>query len=457
MSPLDPIHPPGERSATLNDLLAGMQNYRWQASDLLDSCLQNSDAKDDPRAQIYTRRFDHTARAEAAAADQLHTAGIPAGVLTGLPIALKALFDVAGETTHAGSQGWQPAAERDALIVTRLRREGAVLTGHTNMTEFAYSGLGLNPHYGTPDNPLAPGRIPGGSSSGAAVAVAHGMAAAAIGTDTGGSVRIPAAFCGLVGFKPTQRRVPREGTLPLSDSLDSIGPIAHSVSCCARLDAVLSGQPWQPLTALPLKGRRFVVPMGYMLDDMQAPVEAAFTRSLTLLRDAGASIIEAPAPILASLPDLMTGGGFTAAESYFLHRQWLHEYGESYDPLVRSRIEKGAALSAADYLELLQRRRELQRQADAWLADIDGLLTPTVPLSPPRHEDVASIDDYARLNLLVLRNPSVANLLDLCSVTIPNHAPGELPSGLMLTGRSGTDTTLLRHAQTIEAFIKPQC
>ncbi|MDR5907057.1 amidase [Franzmannia qiaohouensis] len=457
MSNTTPLSQPDSRSATLDALLDGMQQGRWQASDLLDASLKNADARDDPRAQVYTRRFERTARAEAAAADRLRADGVPTGQLAGLPIALKALFDVAGEVTHAGSQGWQTAAQRDGVIVARLRREGAVLTGHTNMTEFAYSGLGLNPHYGTPDNPLAPGRIPGGSSSGSAVAVAQGMASAGIGTDTGGSVRIPAAFCGLVGFKPSQSRIPRQGTFPLSDSLDSIGPIARSVTCCARLDAVLAGQPWQPVTALPLKGQRFVVPGDYMLDGMDAAVEAAFTRSLALLRDAGATLIEAPAPVLASLPELLEGGGFTAAESYHLHRQWLGEHGERYDPRVRSRIEKGAALSAADYLELLQRRRERQRQADAWLADFDGLLAPTVPVVPPRHEEVASDDDYARLNLLILRNPTVANLLDLCAITLPNHAPGELPSGLMLIGRNGEDATLLRQALAIEAAMEQRC
>ncbi len=439
--------------ATLAALLAGMAEAKWHASDLLDACASNTRAKDNAQAQIYTRRFEGTARAEAAAADQLRAGGVPVGQLAGLPIALKALFDVAGEVTHCGSKGWQQPAERDATIVTRLRREGAVITGHTNMTEFAYSGLGLNPHYGTPDNPLAAGRIPGGSSSGAAVAVAQGMAAAAIGTDTGGSVRIPAAFCGLVGFKPSQYRVPREGAFPLSDSLDSIGPIARSVACCARLDAVLSGQPQRSLTPIDLRGRRFVVPGDYMLDGMDSAVGEAFTASLRLLKQAGAAILEAPAPLLASLTELMAGGGFTAAESYFIHRQWLADHGKEYDPRVRTRIEKGAALSAADYLELCRRRQEKKRQADEWLQAYDGLLAPTVPVVPPRMEEVANDEDYARLNLLILRNPTVANLLDLCSITLPNHQPGALPSGLMLVGRNGADAELLRQAQAIELTI----
>lgn len=443
----------GSHEPTLKALLESMRDGLWQSTDLLDACFSSIDSKDNPAAQVYTKRFDRAARAEAASADRLRAGSVPPGELSGLPIALKALFDVAGEVTHSGSRGWQAAAGQDALVVSRLRRAGAVITGHTNMTEFAYSGLGLNPHYGTPDNPLAPGRIPGGSSSGAAVAVAQGMAAAAIGTDTGGSVRIPAAFCGLVGFKPSQQRIPRDGTFPLSDSLDSIGPIARSVDCCVRLDAVLSGSHYQPLAPTALKGRRYVVPSDYMLDGMDETVARAFSRSLKTLRDAGASIIEAPAPVLLALPELMEGGGFTAAESYFVHRQSLIDHGDQYDPRVRSRIERGAAISAADYLELLRRRRERKKQADEWLRDYDGLLSPTVPVVPPQMEELASDEQYARLNLLILRNPTVANLLDLCAITLPNHGPDELPGGLMLIGRNGMDEALLRQAQAIEAVL----
>ncbi|MBL3555189.1 MULTISPECIES: amidase [Marinobacter] len=438
---------------TLARMLDEMDCGQRKATELLESCFEHIDTNDDANAQIYTRRFDKTARAEADAIDRLREAGLTGGQLAGLPIALKALFDVKGEITHAGSQGWQVPAETDALIVSRLRREGAVITGHTNMTEFAYSGVGLNPHYGTPDNPLAPGRIPGGSSSGAAVAVARGMACGAIGTDTGGSVRIPAAFCGLVGFKPSQSRIPREGTFPLSDSLDSIGPIAPTVDCCARLDAVLSGRQYQPLRPISLKGVRFVVPTQYMLDDLDNTVAQAFACSLNSLRDAGATIIEAPAPVLTAIPELMEGGGFTAAESYFVHRQSLADHGDQYDPRVRTRIERGAAITAADYLELCRRRQQRKQEADEWLQDYDGLLAPTVPVVPPRFEELTADEDYARLNLLILRNPTVANMLDLCSVTLPNHKPGYLPGGLMLIGRNGSDETLLRLAKAVERVL----
>lgn len=442
---------------TLEDLLEGQADGRWQACDLLDICQTNIDNGDHPDHQIYTRRFDRQANAEAQAADALRSAGVPTGELAGLPVALKVLFDVAGEVTHAGSQWWDTSAAADALIVSRLRNAGAVITGHTNMTEFAYSGLGLNPHYGTPDNPIAPGRIPGGSSSGAAVAVARHMAAAAIGSDTGGSVRIPSAFCGLVGFKPSQNRIPRAGSFPLSGSLDAIGPIARTVDCCARIDSVLAGQQAQALKPRALSGLRFAVPTNYMLDDVSPEIAEAFRRSLKTLRDAGARIDEVAIPVLDALPELLEGGGFTAAESYHLHQKWLASHGDRYDPRVRSRIERGAALSAANYIELLQRRENRKQQADQWLSAYDGLLAPTVPIAPPRFEELTADDDYGRLNLLVLRNPTVANLLDLCAITLPNHEQDELPSGLMLVGRNGADRDLLAIAAGLERTISTTC
>lgn len=436
-------------------LLAGLQQGRWQASQLLERCLGNIDRHDDPANQVYTARFDRTARAEAAAIDALQQGGVPPGELAGLPIALKVLFDVAGEVTHSGSKWWTQKAQADALIVSRLRRAGAVITGHTNMTEFAYSGLGLNPHYGTPANPLAPSRIPGGSSSGAAAAVAWGMAVAAIGSDTGGSVRIPAAFCGLVGFKPSQKRIPRDGVFHLSESLDSIGPIAHSVECCARLDAVLAGEQWQQGTQLNLRGRRFVVPTNYMVEDLSPGVAEAFANSLRTLRDCGAQIVEERVPILDTLHELMADGGFTAAESYQVHRQWLQQHGNEYDPRVRARMEMGAGITAADYLDLLHLRAVRKHQAEEWLSAYDGLLAPTVAIAPPLLTELETDLDYLRLNLHVLRNTTVANLLDLCAITLPNHAPGELPGGLMLVGRNGSDRLILNLAQAVETALRP--
>lgn len=441
------------QSLTLGARLTAMETGQSTATEYLEACLSRIAEDDD--GSVHTALFQDSARAEATAADRLRKAGGNAGTLGGLPLAIKALFDVKGQVTHSGSKllAGAPPATRDAVIVERLRRAGASLTGHTNMTEFAYSGLGLNPHYGTPGNPFDIERIPGGSSSGCGVAAATGMAAAAIGTDTGGSVRIPAAFCGLVGFKPTQRRVPRDGAFALSSSLDSIGSLAPTVDCCARLDAVLAGEVYSPLAPPPVRGLRFAVPQHYMLDGMDTVVAQAFDRALKGLRDAGAVIEEISARELLDLTELMEGGGLTAAESYHIHRRWLDERPEDYDPRVSTRMLRGAKISAADYLELCRRREEQIARADRLLTDFDALLSPTVPIVPPRLDELQDDDHYGRQNLLVLRNPTVANLLDLCALTVPMQMPGELPVGLMLMGRGGHDQRLLRHGMAVEQLI----
>lgn len=396
------------------------------------------------------------ALAQAEASDRLRAAGINGGPLAGIPLSVKDLFDVRGEVTRAGSRALDEAApaERDAPTIARLRAAGAVVVGRTNMTEFAYSGLGLNPHYGTPGNPFDRERIPGGSSSGAGVSVADGMAAAAIGSDTGGSVRIPAAFCGLVGFKPTAERVPLDGTVPLSVSLDSLGPLARSVACCARLDAVLAGSDPITLVPRPAKRLRLAVPRHYMLDDLDETVSTAFERSLNLLSQAGTHIEEIDFPELLEIPALGTKGGFPAAESWHWHRALLESEGERYDPRVRSRIERGAAMTAADYLDLLDGRRMLMAAARRRLDGFDALVTPTVPVVPPRFEEVAAEEDYLRQNLLILRNPTVGNMLDLCGISLPCHRSGELPVGLMLLGCHGGDAGLLQNAAGVETVLK---
>ena len=407
--------------------LTRLENGDTSAESLLESTLERIGATTDDT--IYTTLFTTTARAQARAVDGLRAAGAPQPPLAGLP------------------------APRDATAVARLRRAGAVLNGHTNMTEFAYSGVGLNPHFGTPDNPLAPGRIPGGSSAGSAVAVARGMAAAGIGTDTGGSVRIPAAFCGLAGFKPTRERSSRDGVFPLSTTLDSVGPIAPTVDCCARLDAVMSGARPEPLTPSPIRGLRLAVPTTYVQDGMDEHVAAAFDHALRRLRDAGAVVEEIEAAVLGDVPSLLEGGGITAAESYHIHRGWLETRADHYDRRVRSRIERGGHMAAVDYLELLQRRQRIMARTDALLADYDALIMPTVPIVPPLLSELERDEDYARLNLLVLRNPTVGNLLDLCGITLPCHEPGSLPVGCMLLGPRNGDRELLRAAAGVETLL----
>lgn len=425
---------------------------------LAEAALERSEDPQGEGARVFVNLNRDKVLAQAETADRLRAAGVASGPLAGIPISVKDLFDVAGEVTRAGSRALDdaPPAQQDAPAIARLRAAGAVLVGRTNMTEFAYSGLGLNPHYGTPGNPSDRSRIPGGSSSGAAISVTDGMAVAAIGSDTGGSVRIPSALCGLVGFKPTARRVPLEGALPLATSLDSIGPLAPSVACCALLDAIMAGEQPPELTARPLRSLRFAVPRHYMLEEMDETVAAAFSAALTRLSTAGVTIEEIDFPELEALPALGAKGGFPAAEAWHWHRDLLARAGERYDPRVRSRIERGAAMTAADYIDLLEGRRALKQSAERRLHDWDALLTPTVPVVAPRIDSLESDEAYTRLNLLILRNPTVGNMLDLCGISLPCHAPGSLPVGLMLMGRNGTDADLLRQAAAVEGLLSQE-
>lgn len=412
-------------------------------------------------ARAFTRVYRAAALDQADAADRLRGHGILASPLAGMPISIKDLFDVTGEPTTAGSIALKdaPSARADAAIVQRLRAAGAVIVGKTNMTEFAYSGIGWNPHYGTPRNPWdrgktpADGRIPGGSSAGAAISVTDDMAVAAIGTDTGGSVRIPAALCGLVGFKPTAARVPLGGSVPLSHSLDSIGPLARSVADCALVDAVLAGiEPSVP-PALPVAGARLGVIQRYVMDSLDSHVAGAYQQALTTLSRAGARLVDMPFDELLELPDIYAKGGLGAAEAYHWHRELMARRGKDYDPRVISRIKRGAEQSAADYLDVLAARTDLNRRADAATRPFDAVVMPTCPIVAPRLSEIARDEDFARLNILILRNTTVGNFLDRCAITLPCHAPGAPPVGLSLMGARGHDRRLLALAAGVEAAL----
>ena len=422
-------------------------------------------AIDDPqgegeRAFVFVDR--QGARRAAEQADRLRRSGQAPSPFCGIPISVKDLFDIEGQVTRAGSKllAGSPPAAADATAVRRLREAGFVLIGRTNMTEFAYSGLGLNPHYGTPLNPYErkAERIPGGSSSGAAVSVTDGMAAAAVGTDTGGSCRIPAAMCGLVGHKPTASRIPRDGVLPLSDSLDSVGSLAASVPCCAILDRIMSGAgaegPAPP--ALGLRGLALGVPQHLVLNDLDAPVAAAFERALRRLRALGAKVVEVGFKALDDLPGINAKGGFAAAEAFAWHRRHLQDQADQYDPRVSARILKGAEQSAADYIDLRRARQAMIRQAQDLMAGLAALVYPTAPMIAPKLSALADDGEYARLNLLALRNPSVANFLDACAISIPIHLGDEPPVGLNVLGRPGGDQALFALAAALERGLARQ-
>jgi aspartyl-tRNA(Asn)/glutamyl-tRNA(Gln) amidotransferase subunit A len=443
---------------TLQQQADALRAGRVTSRDLVEAALARTSDPAGEGARVYTRVYAERARAQAQASDWLLGAGLARSQLEGLPVSIKDLFDVAGEPTLAGSVVLRDAApaQSHALVVQRLIAAGAVIVGRTNMTEFAYSGLGLNPHHGTPRNPWdrATGRIPGGSTSGGAVSVSDGMALAAIGSDTGGSVRIPAALCGLTGFKPSAHRVPMDGVLPLSAQLDSIGPIAASVACCAALDAILSGEQGALPTPATLRHLRLAVPLTLVREGMDADVSAAFDASLRALSAAGAQVEEIAMPELAQLAAINAQGGFTAAEAWAWHRPHIARAPERYDPRVISRIRRGAALSAADWLDLMAARKAWVAVVEQRIAGYDALLLPTTPVvAPPIAALEASDDLYGVTNLLMLRNPTLINFLDGCAMSLPCHPTGGAPVGLMIAGANGTDQRILSIGLAVEACL----
>ena len=399
--------------------------------------------------------YAQAARDAADAADARARSGSPLGPLDGAVISIKDLFDVAGEPTRAGSTvlAAATAATRDAPVVRRLRAAGAVIIAKTNMTEFAFSGIGLNPHYGTPGNPADRERIPGGSSSGAAVAVADAMCEIAIGTDTGGSTRIPAALCGVVGFKPSQWRVPREGAFPLSFTLDSVGPLARTVADCADADAVMAGDDPEPLEPALLAGLRLGIPQGLPLEHLDPHVEQAFSAAVATLAGAGIRLTDEVFPQFDAMLAINAKGGFAPAEAFAIHRDLLDRHGQDYDPNVRARIERGRGLSAADYVHMSRERFGLVREMDGRLEELDALAMPTTAIVAPKISDVATPETFSRNNMMVLRNPALVNFFDLCAISLPLPRHGGLPVGLMLVARNGQDRRLFRIAAAVERLL----
>jgi len=437
-----------------DDLAAGATSARK----LVEECLARIA---DPAGEG-ERTFIHVDKAAAIAAadamDHLRKANAAPSRFAGIPVSIKDLFDIKGQVTRAGSRALEDsaAAEADAPVVARLRRAGFVVIGRTNMTEFAYSGIGINPHYGTPKSAWnrKEGHVPGGSSSGAAVSIADRMAYGALGTDTGGSCRIPAAYNGIVGFKPTQRRIPLDGGVPLSFSLDSFGPLANSVACCAALDAVLAAEPIAPLAPGPIKGMRLAVPTTVALDDLDDAVAKTFERALETLSREGALIDRIAVPEFLDVGVMNTKGGFAAAESYAWHRYLIASHGDVYDPRVRIRILRGEAISAADYIDLVNGRRSLIARANARLAPYDALVMPTTSNTPPRIADLAVDKAFAAANLRSLRNCSLINMIDGCAISLPAHREGEVPVGLMLASSGGSDRRIFELAAAIEGIIR---
>lgn len=446
-------------TSTLASLAADLDSGATTARKLVEECLAKiaDDSGEGSRTFIHVDKDGALGAADAM--DRLRKAHAAPSPFAGIPVSVKDLFDIKGQVTRAGSRALEEdccPAEADAPVVARLRRAGFVVIGRTNMTEFAYSGIGINPHYGTPKNPWRRdvGHVPGGSSSGAAVSVTDGMAHGALGTDTGGSCRIPAAYCGIVGYKPTARRIPLEGGLPLSVTLDSYGPIARSVGCCAVMDAVLANEAIVPVAPRPAKGLRLAVPTTVMLDDLDSAVARAFERALDRLAGAGVLIERMAVPEFADIASLNVGGGFSAAESWAWHRALIAKKADLYDPRVISRIRRGESLSAADYVDLLAMRRAIITGFERRVAPYDALVAPTVAMTPPVIADLAGDAAYTRANMLSLRNCALINTVDGCAISLPCHREGEAPVGLMLAAAGGSDRRIFEIAASIEPMIR---
>ncbi len=426
------------------------------ARDRLEAALSRIDDPKGEGARTCLTVYREAAKAAADASDARARSGISLGPLDGAIVSLKDLFDVAGEVTRAGSKiladEGKPATS-DAVVVQRLRAAGAVIVAKTNMSEFAFTGIGINPHFGTPGNPADRARAPGGSSSGAAVAVFDGMCEIAIGSDTGGSVRIPASLCGVTGFKPSRRRIPTEGAFPLSYSLDSIGPLARSVADCAKADAVMAHDAAWSLEPASLAGLRVGVAQGLPLENLDDTVAKRFPAALDRLEKAGARLSNEMLPPIDDMVRVLSRTSILVTEVYSIHRDRLARRGADIDPIVRARVDKGRDISSADYIEVVRARAALIRTMDARLANIDVLVMPTTPAVAPRLDEVSDPKAFMARNGLLLRNTTIVNFFDCCAISLPMPRDGGLPAGLMLIARNGHDHRLLRIAAEVERVL----
>src|ERR1700726_154769 len=443
---------------TLATLADDLDSGRTSARKLVDECLARIADTSGEGTRVFLHVDAEAAIEAAEAMDRLREVKAAPSPFAGIPISIKDLFDIKGQVSRAGSRALEDSApaDTDAPVVARLRQAGFIVIGRTNMTEFAYSGIGINPHYGTPKGAWqrGVGHVPGGSSSGAAVSVVDRMAHGALGTDTGGSCRIPPAYNGIVGFKPTQRRVPLEGAVPLSFTLDSFGPLARTVGCCAVLDAVLADEAIVPLQPRPIKGTRLAVPTTVALDELDDEVARTFERALETLSRHGALIERIEVPEFLDVGVIGVKGGFAAAESYAWHRYLIVSKGDVYDHRVSTRILRGEAISAAEYIDMLGARKSLIARATVRLAPYDALVLPTTANTPPRIAELADDKAFAKENLRWLRNCTLINMIDGCAISLPCHREGEVPVGLMLAATGGSDRRIFELAAAMEGAIR---
>ena len=441
-------------SKITGDLAAGKTTARQH----LETCLEAIDSEDGRRAFITVN--SDAARAEADRVDAMRAAGAALPPFAGVTLSVKDLFDITGEITRAGSRvldDGAPAA-RDCSVVARLRAAGFNIIGRTNMTEFAYSGLGMNPHHGNPRSPwerdVDGGRVAGGSSSGSAVSISDGMSAATIGSDTGGSTRAPAVFCGIVGLKPTTTRMPSDGIYPLSTSFDAAGPMGHSTDCCAIMDDIMAGGAGRPETPFPVNGLRLAIPRGYLFDELDPEIVAGFDAAVARLSAAGARISDISLDILEELRPANRPKSIVSAEAFAIHRDQLAARRDGYDPYVATRLDGGSDILAADYIAMHRERDATCAAVQAVTRPFDALLLPTSPCVPPKIAPLETTDALMRASARVLRNTALSNYLDRPTITIPCHRAGEAPVGLSLMGSRHHDRRLLAIAAGVEEIVR---
>jgi aspartyl-tRNA(Asn)/glutamyl-tRNA(Gln) amidotransferase subunit A len=442
------------------ELARDLAQGRTSSVALTTAALARIEDKNGEGPHAFIRVFRDSALAAAEASDALRKVGIVPSPLAGIPVSVKDLCDVAGYTTLAGSivMRNQPPARKDAPVVARLRAAGAVVVGTTNMTEFAMGGLGLNPHYGNVKNTYdrKTGRVPGGSSSGAAISVTDGMAAMGLGTDTAGSVRIPAAFNGLAGFKPTVGRIPTEGVFPLSTTLDSVGPLARTVECCALTDAVWADEPVVAPAPAPLDGLRLAVPNTIMMENLEPAVEDAFRAALAKLTKAGVRIEKIDMPEFAELAQLARTRFPSMVEGYSIHRERLAHSAADMDPRIVGRMKAGGAIPAYEYYEGLQFLQDVRKRVSRTSSRYDALAFPTIAVTAPEIARFTETEEgRTDFFVVVIRNASIANLLERCALSVPCHEKGAAPVGLTLMGERMADKKILAIGRAVEKIVSP--
>ncbi|MDC1382294.1 amidase [Candidatus Puniceispirillum sp.] len=447
----------------IKDLTAQLELGTLTARKLLDDCLAAIDKQDGEGTRAFIKVYHDRARLQANDFDKARKEGWSLPTFAGIPLSIKDLFDEEGIVTRAGSKVLNEAApaKKDATVLTRLKAAGFIVIGRTNMTEFAFSGIGTNAHYGDPRSPferdkndIHKGRVAGGSSSGSAVSISDHMAAASIGSDTGGSTRTPAAFCGIVGFKPTTTRIPSEGVYPLSQSFDAAGPMANSVSCCAILDSLMAGGPGEDELHSIVKGLRLAIPKGYLFEDLDPHVAHSFDCAIDMLAAAGAEIVDVTFAAIENLRPSNNPKSIVAAEAYQVHKTRLESgMSSSYDPFVAYRLQSGKNILASEYIEMFETRKQVWAEVQAKFRGFDALVLPTAPILPPKLSSLTNIESKILQSAKSLRNTSVFNYLDRPTISIPCHEPGTGPVGLSLVGSRQHDRRLLAIAKACEATM----